>query len=149
MQSQIYEGKTAAMRTNTTWLASEDIMDAGDVTVTIEAVYKHQNAEFEGGRKEPEIYALKFKGAVKQLVLNSTNRKALVAMFGNHTKNWAGQKITLYVDHKVKAFGEIRNGIRIRVERNRRPAPTQQEETPTVETPAGFHDEIQTEPQQS
>jgi hypothetical protein len=133
MQSTIYEGKTAAMRTNTTWLASEDIMDAGDVNVTIEAVYRHQNAEFEGGRKEKEIFALKFKGADKQLVLNSTNRKTLVAMFGNHTKSWTGQKVTLYVDHKVKAFGEIRNGIRIRLDRSKSPQQPDKQQPSQIE----------------
>lgn len=120
MQSQVYEGKSSAMRVNTCWLASEDIIDAGDVKVTIEAVFKNLNAEFDQGRKEKVCFSLKFKGADKQMIVNNTNRKILVAMFGTDTKKWRGQQITLYVT-EVKAFGGMRPGIRIRLDGIRKP----------------------------
>lgn len=72
-----------------------------------------QGAEFEGGRKE-NVYTLGFVGKKKQLVLNSINRKTLVKLYGTNVSEWKGKPITLWVDRNVRAFGEIRNGIRIR-----------------------------------
>jgi len=113
MRSTEYTGNSAAIKGDCPWLASEDILDKGDVTVTIEACHAVQEAEFEGGRKE-DVYTLSFVGAKKQLVLNSTNRKTLVKLYGTNVSDWKGKPVTLWVDRNVRAFGEIRNGIRIR-----------------------------------
>lgn len=113
MRSEEYTGNSAAIKGDCPWLASEDILDAGDVTVTIDACYAVKAAEFEGGRKE-DVYTLGFVGKKKQLVLNSINRKTLVKLYGTNVSEWKGKPITLWVDRNVRAFGEIRNGIRIR-----------------------------------
>lgn len=113
MRSEEYTGNSAALKGDCPWLASEDILGAGDVTVTIEACYAVKAAEFEGGRKE-DVYTLGFVGKKKQLVLNSINRKTLVKLYGTNVSEWKGKPITLWVDRNVRAFGEIRNGIRIR-----------------------------------
>ena len=108
-----HTGNSAAIKGDCPWLASEDILEAGDVVVTIEACYAVEGAEFEGGRKE-DVYTLGFMGKKKQLVLNSVNRKTLVKLYGTNVSEWKGRQITLWVDRNVRAFGEIRNGIRIR-----------------------------------
>lgn len=110
-----FEGTTSDMRTDNPWLASEDLIGAGDVKVTISAVKLHRNAEFEGGRKE-SVYALHFDKATKALVLNATNRAACALMFGTRdVRKWVGKTITLYVEKLAKpAFGKRTHGIRIR-----------------------------------
>lgn len=114
MQSQKFEGHSADMRKPTNWLASEDLMDKGDVKVTIEGVYKHVDAMFDNGRKET-VFSLKFVGAKKELVLNATNRKTLVKKFGTpDVTKWAGKEIALYVEKGVKFQGKETTGIRIR-----------------------------------
>jgi hypothetical protein len=113
MKTTEYTGPSAAIKGDCPWLASEDILGKGDIVVTIEACHAVQDAEFEGGRKE-DLYTLSFVGAKKQLILNSTNRKTLVSLYGTNVGKWKGQPITLYVEEGIRCFGEIRNGLRIR-----------------------------------
>jgi hypothetical protein len=118
MKSEPFTGRSGEMREGTPWLASEDILDCGDVAVEIEAVFHHKGAVFDEGRQE-DVFALKFKGKQKQLVLNATNRKRLVKLFGtSKTTEWVGKTIILYVDHNVRKPGGSRGektcGIRIR-----------------------------------
>lgn len=118
MKSEPFTGQTREMRLDSPWLASEDILDLGDVEVEIEAVYKHRDAVFDDGRTAT-VFAVKFKGKQKQLVLNATNRKTLLALFAtSKVTEWLGKKITLYVDRNVRKpggrAGETTCGIRIR-----------------------------------
>tara|TARA_R110000751_G_scaffold92772_1_gene181462 strand:- start:695 stop:1000 length:306 start_codon:yes stop_codon:yes gene_type:complete len=96
------------------WLSSEDILDAGDVPVEIVRCHKYENVAFDAGRTEPTVFALEFKGKAKQLVLNSVNRKTLVAKFTTDVRKWADQEIVLWVNRKVRFAGKTVNGIRIR-----------------------------------
>lgn len=118
----VYTGPSGGLKKESAWLAAEDI-GARDVTVTIEAVEKYTGAEFEGGRKE-NVGALKFQGKEKRLILNATNRRALVRLYGMETKDWIGRPVTLYVARLKRTFGEREFGLRIRTE----PAKIQREE---------------------
>lgn len=113
-ESTTYEGRTAAMRSSP-WLASEDLDGLGDVEVTIEAVYQHKDAVMQDGRKQPKLFAVKFTGKERQLVLNATNRKTLAARFGSDCKAWKGQKVFLCVKDGVRnPAGGTTKGIRIK-----------------------------------
>ena len=111
---EAFEGRSAEMKKDTLWLSSEDLAGLGDVKVTIEAVFRHVDVEFEAGRKEKTVYSVKFKGKAKQLILNSINRKTIVAKFGVNVKEWSGKELTLYVDPNVRMMGKIVSGLRIR-----------------------------------
>lgn len=114
MQSEEFVGHSAEMKKETPWLASEDLLDRGDVKVEIEAVYKHKDAEFEGGRKET-VHAVKFVGKDKQLILNATNRRKLIEITGTaKVAAWKGMKVILYVDDNVKMKGKRCCGLRIK-----------------------------------
>jgi len=118
MKTEPFTGRSAEMRKPTTWLASEDLMDTGKelIEVEIAGVFRHKDAEFDNGRKET-VYALSFTGKDKQLVLNATNRKTLVNMFGTtEVKKWIGKKIKLYVKEGVRMMGKTTRGIRIKDE---------------------------------
>jgi hypothetical protein len=115
MTSNRFEGSTSEMRKNvkpTPWLASEDILSYVPLTVTIESCFFERGATFDAGRKE-DVYTISFKGAKKKLVLNATNRKKLVSMFGTNVKEWFGKAVVLEV-HQVRGVGGgMVNGIRI------------------------------------
>ena len=111
MQSKKFEGRSAEMKKPTLWLASEDIMGVCPVTVTVEGCFLHKGAEFDGGRKE-DVYAMKFTGKEKQLVMNSTNRRTMVDMFGVNVNDWEGKSIELTVVD-CKMLGKNVKGIRI------------------------------------
>ena len=115
MSTEQFTGRTAAMRVSP-WLASEDLDGLGDVPVEIEAVYLHRDAVMQDGRKQPTLYAVKFKGKERQMVLNATNRKTLAAAFSANVKEWSGKKIMLYVKDGVRnPAGGTTKGIRVKV----------------------------------
>lgn len=112
MQSKEFDGRSAEMKKPTPWLASEDILGVTPVRVKVESCFLHTQAEFDGGRKE-DVYALKFEGKEKQLVMNSTNRQMMVSLFGPSVKDWQGKHIDLIVVD-CKMMGKDVHGIRIR-----------------------------------
>ncbi|HBH91395.1 MAG TPA: hypothetical protein DDY27_15975 [Hyphomonadaceae bacterium] len=112
-KGEVFEGRSAEMK-ESPWLASEDILDAGDVKVKIVRCHRYKDVQFDAGRKEPTVYALEFEGKSKQLVLNSVNRKTLVAKFGTDVRKWSGQEVCLWVDRNVRFAGRTVNGVRIK-----------------------------------
>jgi hypothetical protein len=110
-----FEGRSALMRTSP-WLAAENLDGLPDQTCEIEDVLLYKNVSMQDGRKKPQVFALKFKNKDMQLVLNATNRKRLVMLFGTITKEWRGKSVKLYVDDNVKnpSGGAPTKGIRIR-----------------------------------
>lgn len=109
-----FEGHSSEMKTKSTWLAVEDLTDRGDVAVVIEGVFKDENVEFDQGRKEPVVFSISFVGGKKRLVLNATNRKTLVSLYGANVCEWKGQRVTLYVDPNVTMMGKVTGGVRIK-----------------------------------
>ena len=84
-----------------------------DMILTISKVHPEELTTTDGGKK----HGLVCYWAEDQLplVLNKTNARQIAKLLkeNDYTK-WAGNRIQLYVDHKVKAFGETVDGIRIR-----------------------------------
>lgn len=108
-----FSGRSSEMKASP-WLASEDLLDLGEVKVEIEGCRRYRDVEFDKGRKEEVVYALKFKGKEKELVLNAVNRKTLVHKFGTDVRKWSGQEVVLWVDRKVRFQGNFVCGIRIK-----------------------------------
>jgi len=53
---------------------------------------------------------------VKPLGLNVTNKRILIATYGDETDHWRGQPVEIYVDPNVtNSRGEIVGGIRLRI----------------------------------
>lgn len=84
-------------------------MKGRDVTVTITAVVLRE-MEREDGTKEMQGM-IDMKGTDKSWVVNVTNRKCLVAMFGAETDAWIGKRVTLYPEPNKKSD----SGFAIRV----------------------------------
>ena len=125
---QEFDGTAAEMR-DSPWLSAEDLVPAPgkQATVTIERVMKYRNVQFDKGRSKPEAYALKFAGKQRELVLNATNRKKLVELFGPKVDDWKRQKVSLYVSSTTLA-GKTVPCIRIR-----EPAPAKPEQEKTMD----------------
>lgn len=98
-RGQVYEGPASEMK-DSDWLSVEDMQASGreHIDMTIERVLEHQNVEFEMGRKKARCFSIAFKGAGKQLLINATNRKRLVRMFGGNTKDWLGKRVRLHLE---------------------------------------------------
>lgn len=113
---KIYTGPSGGLKKESQWLASEDI-GTKEVTVTIEHVEIYNDVTFDAGRKEAKVSALKFVGKEKRMILNATNRKTLVRLYGMDTSAWQGKPVTLYVDMRVRQVGGgYGPGLRIKSE---------------------------------
>ena len=56
-----------------------------------------------------------FREQIKPLILNVTNSKAITKVSGSpYFEDWPGTAIQLYIDHNIRAFGEIVSAVRVR-----------------------------------
>lgn len=86
-------------------------LQSKDRTVTIQTV-RGEQIEGEGNRKakKPVIH---FTDWPKPLVLNKTNAKVLIALYGSDYTKWAGKRITIYPT-TAKMAGEDVDAVRVR-----------------------------------
>lgn len=99
--------------TNPNYLGSYAFEDNKDLICTIRKV-QNEVVTGDGGRKE-ECTVCHFLEDVKPMILNKTNMKAIAKLLGTpYIEDWAGKKIQIYVDPKVKFGREITGGLRIR-----------------------------------
>lgn len=113
MTTKPYSGPSGALKADSEWLASEDLPPGRDVPVVIKTALLLSDVPLDQGRKYSGG-GLEFDGAAKKMILNSTNRKTLVRLFGPDTTAWIGKGVDLYVDPKVRFGGKIVSGVRIR-----------------------------------
>jgi len=57
---------------------------------------------------------LRFEKATKRLILNRTNYRVMVALFGNDRDKWKGQKVTVSKRYLKECFGK-RNVLCVRI----------------------------------
>ncbi len=70
--------------------------------------------------------------SIKPLGLNVTNKRIIIAAYGDESDNWCGQPVEIYVDPNVtNSRGEIVGGIRLRI-----PAPRTAAAIGTAPAPA-------------
>ena len=95
------------------YIGSWDLDEYKDLTLTIEAV----TVEMTHGLKENSVMNVcyfKEKG-YKAMLLNSTNSKMIKSLSKSpYLEDWAGTRITLFVQQNVRAFGENHDALRIR-----------------------------------
>jgi len=60
---------------------------------------------------------LHFQGnGLKPMVLNVTNRRVLIAAYGDETDDWRGRPVEIYVNNEVtNSSGEVVGGVRVRI----------------------------------
>jgi len=88
------------------YLKKEDL--SGPTTVTVTDVWSE--AVLGAGKRK---LVVSFEGFEKPLILNKTNTRILVKLFGTtDTASWRGP-ITLYVENNVEYGGRVVGGIRV------------------------------------
>ena len=95
------------------YLGSWDFEPGKDRILTIKCV-RRDECTFEGGRKENCNIAY-WQEDEKPMILNVTNCKTISKLLDTpYMERWAGHRIQIYVDPKVKFKGEETEGLRIR-----------------------------------
>jgi len=96
---------------DSTYLRWMDIVEHGDVLVTIIKIERNVELTLRGGVKK-KAPLLHFKGAKKPLVLNKTNSDSIAEIHGDKPSNWIGKQIVLYATttklNKTKTVNCIR-----------------------------------------
>ena len=108
----------------TNYLGSHDLNDGSggfqEITATIKQAKKQKVKDITGD--ESTELVLTFADGLKPMILNVTNSRTLEKLFkSSYIEDWAGKKIIIGTE-KVKAYGEMHDGLRIR---NRLPVSTQ------------------------
>lgn len=94
------------------YLGEADFKDGQEIAVTISSITEDVVTSTEGKSNKIVVH---FKENCKPLVLNVTNSKAIVKVTKKkEVQDWKGHRILLYIDPKVKAFGEIVSAVRVR-----------------------------------
>lgn len=65
------------------------------------------------GKEKEDCWLMYFDGAAKALVLNKTNARIIAGLHGVEMGDWAGKKVTLFVD-QCDAFGKTVDCIRVK-----------------------------------
>jgi len=114
-----YRGLSGIAR-NSAWLDNTNIPHDKDTRVVIERVFFHKSIKFGPRPAETNRLSVKFVGSEKRLLLNTTNKKTLDALFTPVVGEWYGKAIALFVVHGVHLPGtkdEKVSAIRIRAKR--------------------------------
>jgi hypothetical protein len=102
-----------------TYLGAWDLPEGKDVVVVLDrcegSMIKGTTGE---SKKAPVLY---FKDKKKGMVLNVTNAKTLIRLYGRHVEQWGGKPVALFASRTL-AFGEEVDCIRIRPEAPALPA---------------------------
>jgi len=96
------------------YLGSWDIPEGKDVVLVIDrcegSAVKGTTGE---EKKAPILFFSNVRDKKKSLVLNVTNAKTLIKLYGKHIEEWKGKAIAIYATRTL-AFGEEVDCIRIR-----------------------------------
>ena len=94
------------------FLSSSDIGDRKIKTKIAKVRQEEMRADNGKTRKK---FVLFLDGIDKPMVLNATNKDALVSALGKKPAGWIGSTIGLYVDPNVMFAGKRTSGLRLRV----------------------------------
>lgn len=92
------------------WMAKEDVTRAGVVLT----VFRVQKEEI-GPDLEEKLTLLFREQGYKPLILNKTNIRILVSLFGAETDAWRDKEVVVYNDPTVGYGGQVTGGVRIRM----------------------------------
>lgn len=98
--------------TNPNYLGAYSIENGQDLILTIKYVQEEKVTGTDG--KKDDCVVCHFIENAKPMILNATNMKTITKLYKTpYIEEWAGKKIQIGIE-KVKAFGDIVEGLRIR-----------------------------------
>ena len=104
------------------YLGEADFQEGQEIVATIDKVVSHESIKTAEGKSDKAV--LYFKEAYKPMILNVTNSKSIAKVAGSpYFEDWPDTQIQLFIQHGIKAFGEVVNAVRVRPFKPRVPAP--------------------------
>lgn len=95
------------------FLGEADFNEAEEKVATIARVSSNVEVQTaEGKSKKAVVY---FSESLKPMILNVARSKNIEKVAGSpYFEDWIGVKIQLYIEHGIKAFGDVVNAVRVR-----------------------------------
>lgn len=95
------------------YLGEADFAEGEEKIATIARVNQAETVvTVEGKSKKAVVH---FKEPLKPMVLNVARSKAIEKVAGTpYFEDWPGTEIQLYIEHGIKAFGDVVNAVRVR-----------------------------------
>lgn len=82
--------------------------------VTIKSVNQSETVTTAEGKSQKAVVHFAETG-IKPMILNVARSKSIEKVSGSgYFEDWPGVKITLYIEHGIKAFGEVVSAVRVR-----------------------------------
>lgn len=95
------------------YLGEADFNEGEEKVATINRVVRDETIQTaEGKSKKAVVY---FAEGIKPMILNVARSKAIEKVAGSpYFEDWLGVKIQLYIEHGIKAFGDVVSAVRVR-----------------------------------
>lgn len=95
------------------YLGEADFNEGEEKVATIASVNQSETVVTAEGKSQKAV--LHFVEPLKPMILNVTRSKAIEKVAGSpYFEDWKGVRIQLYIEHNIKAFGELVSAVRVR-----------------------------------
>lgn len=96
-----------------TYIGEADFEPGEEKVLTIASVAEKETIVTQEGKSTKAV--VHWAEQEKAMILNVARSKAISKVVGSpYFEDWTGKKVQLYIDNKVKAFGEIVSAVRVR-----------------------------------
>lgn len=96
-----------------TYIGEADFEPGEEKVLTISSVNANETVMTAEGKSVKAV--VHWAEKEKAMILNVARAKAIQKVTGSpYFEEWVGHKVQLYIDNKVKAFGEIVSAVRVR-----------------------------------
>ncbi len=96
------------------YIGEADFERGEEKVVTIKRINQKETVTTAEGKSTKAVMYFEEAG-IKPMILNVARSKAIEKVAGSpELEDWPGVKIQLYIEHGIKAFGDIVNAVRVR-----------------------------------
>ena len=96
------------------FIGEADFQEGEEKVLTIDHINAAETVQTAEGKSKKAVVHWREKGN-KPMILNVIRSKSIEKVAGSgYFEDWIGVQVQLYIDHAVKAFGEIVSAVRVR-----------------------------------
>lgn len=95
------------------FLGEADFNEGEEKIATIARINENETVQTAEGKSKKAV--VHFKEDLKPMILNVARSKAIEKVVGSpYFEDWIGTQIQLYIEHGIKAFGDVVSAVRVR-----------------------------------
>lgn len=96
------------------FIGEGDFQEGEEKVATIKSIAQSETVVTAEGKSKKAVVHFEETG-IKPMILNVARSKAIEKVCGSgYFEDWPGTKIQLFVEHGIKAFGDVVNAVRVR-----------------------------------